>query len=76
VLAGERIVEGREMEDPAAEPFGHNADEAALHRALALLADSDRELLVELFWEERTEAEIARSRHIRQPALALARLGA
>jgi len=62
-------VEDWETEDRTTEAFGRNADFVSLHRALAVLPESDRQLMVEYFWEERTQTEIALSRHTSQPAV-------
>jgi RNA polymerase sigma factor (sigma-70 family) len=63
------IADAFEAENPVEEAFGRNADHTSLRHALGLLPESDRQLLVELFWEDRTESHIAHCRHISQPAV-------
>ena len=45
------------------------ASHEELHGALLALAEADQSLILDLFWEEQTESEIARTTRVSQPAV-------
>jgi RNA polymerase sigma factor (sigma-70 family) len=62
-------LKGGDCDDETANGFSSFEVSESLHHSLDRLLEHQRELIVSLFWEEKTEVEIARMRTLSQQAI-------
>jgi len=62
-------VDDRRQENAVEDPTGFPVDSEAVRTALAALPETDQWLLKQLFWEERSEADVAQELGISQQAV-------